>query len=83
MSGSMAKATRRQIRKAFGSRAVDEVEAIAGDVRQDVISVQQSHADHEERLTALASEIERLRNEAADFRGQGWKARLRWIALGV
>lgn len=75
MNGAAAKASRREIRRAFGDRAIAEVETIAGDLRQEVGNLALAQLEDRARLKRLLVMVE-------TFQGCGFWGRLRWLLRG-
>lgn len=78
MSGSAAKESRREVRKAFGDQAAQTLER-QGAHLTGLGTLQQFER---ERTDYLEKEVKRLGEELRRFQQRTWRARLRWIFRG-
>jgi hypothetical protein len=93
VSGSAAKAARRDLRRAAGTEAVDALEAcikvIDNRILPNIAALQKIADDHESQLIVLAARADLAsssyaRHEATltAFRGMPLRERLRWLIMG-
>lgn len=84
MSGATVKATRREIRRAFGAHAAQEVAVMVAGAQTQLAEAQQLARAVSEELTRLGRHVEAVGREAHGYTnrpGTRW-SRLRWLLTG-
>ncbi len=92
MNGSAAKASRRDLRRALGSVAVETLPAHAQRLDQLTTSLKLAHerldktatelAAQDDLLTVLESHLEALKTTTGSFERRSFRERLRWLVTG-